>query len=160
MKTDINMPFVLNIKNGKIELVAKTVMRKKNFTTSLSSPKLSFESFQNKLDESAADFAPIAHQTSLSKIIFSPAGYGTDMSATSTIRVGLALLQTQCGYLLVVLFSKEYFQNKLEQQPFMLQTLDILTSYMQFKTQDVPYPHLRIWIESQFIKVYKLVVVL
>ena len=87
MKTDINMPFVLNYKNGEIELVAKTVMRKKNFTTSASSPKLSFESFQNKLNESA-DFAPIAHQTSLSKIIFSPAGYGTDASATSTIRGG------------------------------------------------------------------------
>ena len=88
MKTDINMPFVLNYKKGEIELVAKTVMRKKNFTTSASSPKLSFESFQNKLNESAADFAPIAHQTSLSKIIFSPAGYGTDASATSTIRGG------------------------------------------------------------------------
>ena len=48
MKTDINMPFVLNHKKGEIELVAKTVMRKKNFTTSGSSPKLSFESFQNK----------------------------------------------------------------------------------------------------------------
>ena len=87
MKTDINMPFVLNYKKGEIELVAKTVMRKKNFTTSASSPKLSFESFQNKLNESA-DFAPIAHQTSLSKIIFNPAGYGTDASATSTIRGG------------------------------------------------------------------------
>ena len=87
MKTDINMPFVLNIKTGKIELVAKTVMRKKNFTTSASSPKLSFESFQNKLNESA-DFAPIAHQQTLSKIIFSPASYGTDTSATSTIRGG------------------------------------------------------------------------
>ena len=43
MKTDINMPFVLNHKKGEIELVAKTVMRKKNFTTSVSSPKLSFE---------------------------------------------------------------------------------------------------------------------
>ena len=51
MKTDINMPFVLNHKKGEIELVAKTVMRKKNFTTSASSPKLSFESFQHKLDE-------------------------------------------------------------------------------------------------------------
>ena len=89
MKTDINMPFVLNIKNGKIELVAKTVMRKKNFTTSASSPKLSFEGFQNKLHEVAsADFAPVAHQRSLSQIIFSPAGYGTDASATSTIRGG------------------------------------------------------------------------
>ena len=47
------------------------------------------ESFQNKLHEVvSADFAPIAHQTSLSKIIFSPAGYGTDTSATSTIRGG------------------------------------------------------------------------
>ena len=87
MKTDINMPFVLNIKNGKIELVAKTVMRKKNFTTSASSPKLSFESFQNKLNESA-DFAPIAHQMSLSELIFDSAGYGSDTSATSTIRGG------------------------------------------------------------------------
>ena len=86
MKTDINMPFVLNYKKGEIELVAKTVMRKKNFTTSASSPKLSFEQF-NQFNENA-DFAPIAHQTSLSKIIFSPAGYGTDMSATSTIRGG------------------------------------------------------------------------
>ena len=89
MKTDINMPFVIDVDSrGDMELIAKTVMRKKNFTTSLSSPKLSFESFQNKLDESAADFAPIAHQQSLSQIIFSPAGYGTDMSATSTIRGG------------------------------------------------------------------------
>ena len=41
MKTDINMPFVLNLKGGELELVAKTVMRKKNFKTS--NPKLSFE---------------------------------------------------------------------------------------------------------------------
>ena len=87
MKTDINMPFVIDIdRKGDMELIAKTVMRKKNFTTSASSPKLSFESFQSKLDEVAsADFAPIAHQQSLSKIIFSPAGYGTDASATSTM---------------------------------------------------------------------------
>ncbi len=90
MKTDINMPFVIDVdRKGDMELIAKTVMRKKNFTTSASSPKLSFESFQSKLDEVAnADFAPIAHQQSLSKIIFSPAGYGTDMSATSTIKGG------------------------------------------------------------------------
>ena len=43
MKTNINLPFVLKYKKGEIELVAKTVMRKKNFTTSASSPKLSFE---------------------------------------------------------------------------------------------------------------------
>ena len=90
MKTDINMPFVIDVDSGgDMELIAKTVMRKKNFTTSASSPKLSFESFQSKLDEVAnADFAPVAHQQSLSKIIFSPAGYGTDTSATSTIRGG------------------------------------------------------------------------
>ena len=35
MKTDINVPFVLNIdKEGMLELVAKTVMRKHNFKTS------------------------------------------------------------------------------------------------------------------------------
>jgi len=43
MKTDINMPFVLNLKGGELELVAKTVMRKKNFQTS--GPKMSFEQF-------------------------------------------------------------------------------------------------------------------
>ena len=35
METDINMPFVLNIdKSGMIDMVAKTVMRKKDFKTS------------------------------------------------------------------------------------------------------------------------------
>ena len=39
METDINMPFVLNIdKSGMLDLVAKTVMRKKDFKTS--NPKL------------------------------------------------------------------------------------------------------------------------
>ena len=41
MKTDINTPFVLNLKGGELELVAKTVMRKKNFKTT--NPKLAFE---------------------------------------------------------------------------------------------------------------------
>ena len=43
MKTDINMPFVLNLKGNELELVAKTVMRKKDFRTS--GPKLSFEQY-------------------------------------------------------------------------------------------------------------------
>ena len=35
MRTDVNMPFVLNLdKNNMIDLVAKTVMRKKDFKTS------------------------------------------------------------------------------------------------------------------------------
>ena len=55
MKTNINLPFVLKYKKDEIELVAKTVMRKKNFTTSASSPKLSFESFQDKIDEGIID---------------------------------------------------------------------------------------------------------
>ena len=39
METDINMPFVLNIdRSGMLDLVAKTVMRKKDFKTS--NPKL------------------------------------------------------------------------------------------------------------------------
>ena len=46
MKTNINMPFVLNLKRGELELVAKTVMRKKNFQTS--GPKLSFEQFKEE----------------------------------------------------------------------------------------------------------------
>ena len=39
------MPFVLNLKGNELELVAKTVMRKKDFKTS--GPKLSFEQFSN-----------------------------------------------------------------------------------------------------------------
>ena len=35
MKTDINVPFVLNINSsGMIDLIAKTIMRKQNFKTS------------------------------------------------------------------------------------------------------------------------------
>lgn len=33
LETDINIPFVLNWNGEELELVAKTVMRKKNFTT-------------------------------------------------------------------------------------------------------------------------------
>ena len=41
-KTDINMPFVITLdKNNELDLVAKTVMRKKNFATS--NKKLTFE---------------------------------------------------------------------------------------------------------------------
>ena len=46
MKTDINMPFVLNLKGGELELIAKTVMRKKDFKTS--GPKMSFENYINE----------------------------------------------------------------------------------------------------------------
>ena len=183
MKTNINLPFVLKYKKGEIELVAKTVMRKKNFTTSSSSPKLSFEQMyeapriprkkgqpagsdkhsdlytdedpkgtihglgfkdvktskssvkkiegsdrthahkiqaaiameqrakvmgksaeasvyrayiekmkkktKNELHEVATgDFAPVAHQLSLSELLFDSAGYGSDMSDTSTVRGG------------------------------------------------------------------------
>jgi hypothetical protein len=45
MKTDINMPFVLNFRNGELELVAKTIMRKKNFRTP--NPELAVESFMD-----------------------------------------------------------------------------------------------------------------
>ena len=41
MKSDINIPFVLNFKKGMFELVAKTVMRKKNFKSS--NPKFRVE---------------------------------------------------------------------------------------------------------------------
>jgi len=42
MRTDLNMPFVLNLKNGELDLVAKTIMRKKNFKTP--NPELAVES--------------------------------------------------------------------------------------------------------------------
>jgi homoserine dehydrogenase len=45
MRTDINMPFVLNFKNGELELVAKTIMRKKNFKTP--NPELAVESYMD-----------------------------------------------------------------------------------------------------------------
>jgi hypothetical protein len=48
MKTNINMPFVLNLRGGELELVAKTVMRKKDFKSS--DKKLSFESFKEEFD--------------------------------------------------------------------------------------------------------------
>ena len=49
MKTDINMPFVLNkTRGGELELVAKTVMRKKNFSTS--NQKLSFENYSKETE--------------------------------------------------------------------------------------------------------------
>ena len=44
MKTDINMPFALNLKGGELELVAKTIMRKTNFKTP--NPKLAFEQYR------------------------------------------------------------------------------------------------------------------
>lgn len=53
MKTDINMPFVLKWDGKELDLVAKTVMRKKNFGTS--NPKLSFEQFINEKAPNTAD---------------------------------------------------------------------------------------------------------
>lgn len=44
MQTDINMPFVLKWDGKELDLVAKTVMRKRNFGTS--NPKLSFEEYK------------------------------------------------------------------------------------------------------------------
>ena len=44
MQTDVNMPFVLKWDGKELDLVAKTVMRKKNFATS--NQKLSFEAFE------------------------------------------------------------------------------------------------------------------
>ena len=41
MQTDVNMPFVLKWDGKELDLVAKTVMRKKDFATS--NPKLSFK---------------------------------------------------------------------------------------------------------------------
>ena len=44
MKTDVNMPFALNLKGGELELVAKTIMRKKDFKTR--NTKLAFEQYR------------------------------------------------------------------------------------------------------------------
>jgi len=56
MKTNINMPFVLNkTRGGELELVAKTVMRKKNFSTS--NTKLSFENYIQEMQFFTHDVA-------------------------------------------------------------------------------------------------------
>ena len=60
METDINMPFVLQLdKNGELDLVAKTVMRKKDFKTS--NQKFSIESFKSRLDEAAGKNTHMTH---------------------------------------------------------------------------------------------------
>ena len=65
MKTNINMPFVLNkTRGGELELVVKTVMRKKNFSTSNNSPKLSFESY-TELEEMQFFTHDVAEQITL-----------------------------------------------------------------------------------------------
>ena len=52
MQTDINMPFVLQLdKKGELDLVAKTVMRKKNFRTS--NQTFAIEGFKSQLDEAS-----------------------------------------------------------------------------------------------------------
>ena len=47
MNSDVNIPFVLTIdkKNNELDLIAKTVMRKKDFRTS--KPVLRVENFKN-----------------------------------------------------------------------------------------------------------------
>ena len=63
MKTNINVPFVLNkTRGGELELVAKTVMRKKNFSTS--NTKLSFESY-TELEEMQFFTHDVAEQITL-----------------------------------------------------------------------------------------------
>ena len=48
MRTDINMPFALKYDGKGFDLIAKTVMRKKNFATS--NTKLSFEGFNEAFE--------------------------------------------------------------------------------------------------------------
>ena len=48
MRTDINMPVALKYDGKGFDLIAKTVMRKKNFATS--NTKLSFESFNEEFE--------------------------------------------------------------------------------------------------------------
>ena len=65
MKNDINMPFVLKWDGKELDLIAKTIMRKKNFQTS--NPKLQFEKAPDTSDamkrykSGKAGFTDIAH---------------------------------------------------------------------------------------------------
>jgi hypothetical protein len=45
MQTDLNLPVVINYKNGEFEVVNKTIMRKKNFKTT--SPEIHYESVES-----------------------------------------------------------------------------------------------------------------
>ena len=47
MSTDLNLPVVINYRDGEFEIVNKTIMRKKNFGTS--SKVLKYEDFMNNL---------------------------------------------------------------------------------------------------------------
>ena len=51
MKTDINMPFVLNLKGQKLELVAKSIMRTKSFRMGTNQLKLAFEDINEGIGE-------------------------------------------------------------------------------------------------------------
>ena len=49
MQSDLNLPVVVNYKNGEFEVVNKTIMRKKDFKTT--SPVVKYESVDENLDE-------------------------------------------------------------------------------------------------------------
>ncbi len=105
MSTDINLPFVLNWDNSKkeLDLVAKTIMRKKNFTT----PNQQFQVESTNLKKNEPDlisamkkFLPIAINVlkldKLPKIKFEKyiahrdqPSFGRFVNATTTIHLGI-----------------------------------------------------------------------
>ena len=82
MMTDINMPFVLNWddRNQELDLVAKTVMRKKNFATS--NTKLQVSEF-DPLEESA-----MGDITKATKLVYSYGKTGREEDALEAIKLG------------------------------------------------------------------------
>jgi hypothetical protein len=88
MMTDINMPFVLkwDNKNQELDLVAKTVMRKKNFMTS--NQKLQVQEF-NPLEEKTEDgkyhsWKSLGHYTADGKEWTGPQHYNDEMQMVMT----------------------------------------------------------------------------
>tara|TARA_R100000030_G_scaffold87449_1_gene71172 strand:- start:83 stop:1474 length:1392 start_codon:yes stop_codon:yes gene_type:complete len=91
MKTDINMPFVLNVKGGELELVAKTVMRKKDFKTS--NRKLSFENFRKTEDISEISKKDIGDIIKAIKLLATYYKTGKEEDAFKAIKFGWSYIQ-------------------------------------------------------------------
>jgi len=66
MSTNLNLPVVINYKNGEFEVVHKTIMRKKNFSTS--SKELKYEEVDMNIEEKLNEISNIRRLKLVSKI--------------------------------------------------------------------------------------------
>jgi len=66
MSTNLNLPVVINYKNGEFEVVHKTIMRKKNFSTS--SKELKYEEVDMNIEEKLNEISNMRRLKLVSKI--------------------------------------------------------------------------------------------